>query len=555
MVIYSILKIMGSLGLFLYGMKIMSDGIQRTAGESLQKVLNFMTINRVAAVATGFAVTAIVQSSSATTVMVVSFVNAGLLSLQQAIGVIMGANIGTTVTGWIVALIGFKFSITAVALPAIGIGLPLVFSKKLNKQDLGEVLIGFGILFLGLNFLKDSVPDIKHHPEYLEFLRHFADLGFLSYVIFIIVGALITIVIQSSSASMAITLTMAYSGWVDYQTAAALIIGSNIGTTVTAYLASIGTNTGAKRASRAHILFNLAGAVIILILYTPFMRLVDMLIPGNPMAGEAIPEHLAMFHTLFNIANTLIFIWFIPQYARIVEKIVPETREDFDLKYTFKYISTGIQDTAEINLLRAYTEVSKMAGITDEMFSRFMKVFKKPDSKMGKDVKKIKDMEEFTDQMQEQLSSFLIECSGEGLNESGAKSVAILLRIINELESIGDSCFNLILLAERRYRKKLEFGDKAVESLSPMTATVSEFLRFIRDSINREFTGRELDTALKFEEKVDKQRRILRRESRKRMQKGSDVKAELIYLELVKHIEHIGDYSLNIAEALKQLQD
>ncbi|MDC7228183.1 MAG: Na/Pi cotransporter family protein [Spirochaetales bacterium] len=551
MIIYSILKIAGSLGLFLYGMKVMSDGIQKTAGDRLQKVLNYMTINRFAAALTGFVVTTLVQSSSATTVMVVSFVNAGLLSLTQSIGVIMGANIGTTVTGWIVALIGFKFSIVTIALPAIGIGLPLVFSKRLGKQDLGEVLIGFGILFLGLDFLKGSVPDIKHHPEYLEFLAHFADWGFLSFILFVAVGAVLTIVIQSSSASMAITLTMAYTGWIDYNTAAAVIIGSNIGTTVTAYLASIGANTNAKRASRAHILFNLLGGVLITIFHSPFLRLVDIIIPGDPTTGASIPEHLAMFHTLFNIANTAVFIWFIPQLAKLVEYMVPESKDDFNVKYEFKYISTGIQDTAELNLMKAKSEISKMAGITGEMFSKFEKVVMRPEDKLGKHVRKVKDMEDFTDQMQEQITFYLIECSSEGLNENGMRTSTAMIRIVNELESIGDSCYNLILASERRYNKEMVFPSEALDALKPMIKTVKEFIEFIKANLDQHLSESKMQEALKLEAKVDKERKTLKKESRKRIQKGSDVKTELLYLDIVKHIEHIGDYALNIAEALK----
>ena len=553
MVIYSILKIAGSLGLFLYGMKVMSDGIQKTAGDGLQKILNYMTMNRFAAVITGFAVTALIQSSSATTVMVVSFVNAGLLNLTQAIGVIMGANIGTTVTGWIVALIGFKFSITTIALPAIGIGLPLVFSKKLGKQDLGEALIGFGILFLGLDFLKNSVPDIKQHPEYLEFLSHFADLGILSYLIFVVVGALLTVIIQSSSASMAITLTMAYSGWIDYSTASAVIIGSNIGTTITAYLASIGTNTNAKRASRAHILFNIAGALLVLAVHSPLLKLVDIIVPGNPLAGTGIPEHLAMFHTLFNLFTTGIFMWFVPQFAAIVERIVPESEDEFEKKYELKYISTGIQDTAELNLMKAKSEISKMAGITEDMFERYQTIFSSPDKNMGKEVKKLKEIEDFTDQMQEQITSYLIECSSEGLNEFGMKTSTAMIRVVNELESIGDSCYNLIILAERRHKKNIEINDAGLKALAPITKTVSDFLGFIRGSLDSPFTEEDLQKAIKLEIKVDKQRKSLKKDARKRIQKGSNVKSELLYLDIVKHIEHIGDYSLNIAESLKQL--
>ena len=550
MIIYKLFIILGSLGLFLYGMKIMSDGIQKTAGDRLQQVLNYMTTNRFVAAITGFVITAVVQSSSATTVMVVSFVNAGLLSLQQAIGVIMGANIGTTVTGWIVALIGFKFSIVTVALPAIGIGLPLVFSKKLGKQDLGEVLIGFGILFLGLDFLKDSVPDIKSNPEVLQFLTSFADLGVLSFVIFIAVGTILTIVIQSSSASMAITLTMAYSGWIDYNTAAAVIIGSNIGTTVTAYLASIGANTNAKRASRAHILFNLMGAVLVLLVFNPVLRLVDAIVPGNPALGTAVPEHLAMFHTLFNVFNTLIFIWFIPQFSKIVKRLVPDDKEGYDGRYELKYISAGIQDTAEINLINVKPEISKMAGITIDMFSSFVSYFDDEDKKKAS-LERVKEMEDFTDQMQEQITSYIIECTSEGLNEAGNRNAASMIRIVNELESIGDSCYMLMILARRQRQKKLKISKGALKAIRPMIDIVSEFLVFITENLDNSFTRDKLDKALAFENKIDEKRTALKKKARKRIQAGSDVKSELLYLDLVKHFEHIGDYSLNIAESLK----
>ncbi|MCK5673030.1 MAG: Na/Pi cotransporter family protein, partial [Spirochaetales bacterium] len=351
---YQILSIAGSLGLFLFGMKIMSDGIQKTAGDKLKSILNMMTKNRVAAVFTGFFITAIVQSSSATTVMVVSFVNAGLLNLGQAIGVIMGANIGTTVTGWIVAILGFKFKITAMALPAIGIGLPFFFSKNLNRKEIGEILIGFGLLFLGLGFLKDSVPDIKSHPEILEFIQHLTGYGFGSMILFVIIGGVITVIVQSSSAAMAITLTMAYSGWIDYPTAAAIVLGENIGTTITAYLASIGTNINARRASRAHTLFNIFGVIWMLILFKPFLSFVDFIVPGDIFSGtnhSIIPTHLAMFHTLFNLTNTLIGMFIIPQITFLVRKLVPEKGIEDTEEYTFKYISAPIQDTPEFFII------------------------------------------------------------------------------------------------------------------------------------------------------------------------------------------------------------
>ena len=304
-VISGILEILGSLGVFLFGMKVMSEGIQKTAGEKLRRILETMTTNRFAGVFTGFIITCLVQSSSATTVMVVSFVNAGLLNLMQSIGVIMGANIGTTITGWMVSILGFKFKIASIALPAIGIGLPLYFSKKNKLRDYGEVLIGFGLLFLGLMFLKSSVPDIKSNPEVLEFLAGWSGYGFPSRIIFVVVGILLTIIVQSSSAAMTITITMAAMGWIDFPTACAVVLGENIGTTITAYLASIPGNVSAKRAARAHMIFNFAGTLWMFILFVPFLQLVDYLAPGDPTIAEDIPIHMALFHTIFNITNVV----------------------------------------------------------------------------------------------------------------------------------------------------------------------------------------------------------------------------------------------------------
>ena len=317
------LNVLGSLGVFLFGMKVMSEGIQKVAGNRLRSILSYMTQNRVAGIFTGFMTTCMVQSSSATTVMVVSFVNAGLLTLVQSIGVIMGANIGTTLTGWLVSILGFKFKIANIALPAIGIGLPLIFSKLTKRKNIGEIFVGFGLLFLGLKFLKSSVPNIKDNPEVLQFLSNYTDLGIVSLFIFIAVGVVLTIVVQSSSAAMTITITMAYSGWIDYPTACALILGENIGTTITAYLASINGNYHAKRAARAHMIINLIGVVWMIIAFKYFIQLIDSIAPESvpygidtysvsPELFQNIPIHLSLFHTLFNIINVMVLIWFVP---------------------------------------------------------------------------------------------------------------------------------------------------------------------------------------------------------------------------------------------------
>ncbi|MBA7469797.1 MAG: Na/Pi cotransporter family protein [Spirochaeta sp.] len=547
-------QVIGSLGLFLFGMKVMSEGVQKAAGDRLQHTLNFMTGNRFIALFTGFIITAFIQSSSATTVMVVSFVNAGLINLTQAIGVIMGANIGTTVTGWIVAIIGFKFKITSIALPAIGIGMLLIFAKRLNKQDWGEALVGFGLLFLGLGFLKNSVPDIRSHPEVLHFLTRFIDLGPLSFIIFVISGTLLTVIVQSSSAAMAITLTMAYAGWIDFPSAAAIVLGENIGTTITATLVSIGTDVNARRAARAHTLFNLIGVLWVATIFPWFLLFIDFLVPGSvtgPDAGIHIPAHLAMFHTLFNVINSVIFILFVPQLASIVKRIVKAPPAEEKRGYVLPFLYTSLQDTPELQIFQTKLEISKFITLVEEMFATFLNVFKHPEMKLAADVKQVAEQEEITDQMQEQLSHYLVGIFRESLNSRSAAQASGLIRIVNELESIGDSCYNLMILAQRRYDKKMNLPEEALKNIAPYTALVTEFMGFIRSHLDKPLPDVDLQKALNLEKRIDASRNSLIKAVQKRLQEGSDVKQELLLLDIVRHIEHIGDYSLNIAEAMR----
>ncbi len=553
-IIGQLLEIAGSLGLFLFGMKIMSEGIQKAAGNRMKAILKFMTGNRFAAVFTGVAITAIIQSSSATTVMIVSFVNAGLMNLTQSIGVILGANIGTTVTGWLVALLGFKIKVSALAIPAIGIGFPFLFVKKLKHKDIGEVLIGFGLLFLGLSFLKDSVPDISQNPEALQFLTRFSSGGIGSTIIFLLVGTLVTFIVQSSSAAMAITLTMAYQGWISYPAAAALVLGQNIGTTITAYLASIGTSTTAKQASRAHILFNIIGSLWVVILFTPFLRLVDFIVPGDVYGVNSailLPAHLAMYHTIFNVINTVLFMPFIPVFAKFIEKTgkekQPQGEEDL---YTFTYISSALQDTPELYLIAIQDEIFKMAELTSDMFSRFSVVFKNPDKNLGSEVKKLKKQEELSDQMQHALSTFMAELVKDSLNPISAGNVSAQARIVNELESVGDSCFSLILLTERKYNNEIQFPKEAKDEFSQYIEKVQQYIDFIKNHLNRHISSSELNKALAYENIINTCRNKTREKVQMRLSKGSNVTAELMLLDFARHLEHIGDYNINIAEAL-----
>ncbi|MBI9097254.1 MAG: Na/Pi cotransporter family protein [Spirochaetaceae bacterium] len=542
-----ILEVIGSLGLFLYGMKVMSDGIQKAAGEKLQSILNHITSNRFVAVFTGFAITAIIQSSSATTVMVVSFVNAGLLNLTQSIGVIMGANIGTTITGWIVSILGFKFKIAEIAIPIIGIGLPLFFSKNRDRKNWGEFLIGFGLLFIGLSYLKKSVP--SNNQALIDFIAPYTDLGFGSVILFVLFGAIITIIVHSSSASMAIVLTMAASGLVKLDVAAAMIMGSNIGTTIDAFLASIGATTNAKRAARVHILFNIFGVLVILVFFRPFLALIERIVPG-----DEITTTLAMFHTIFNITNTAVFIGFVPQIARFVEKLVPgKIAFEDSTVYKLEYITSTIQDTPELNLLNAQKEIVHMTELVENMFTKYLTIFQNPDKKMGDDVESLRKMEDYSDQMQEQITGYLLECTKENLNEEGRNNASAMIRIVSELESIGDSCFSLIMLTVKKYKKNIPLHDNAINEIVQYSELVNEFLQFIKGHLNAHLSQKNYDKAHELEDRIDDYRNRLRKKARNQIAEGADVKGELLYIDIVRHIERMGDYCLNIAQTLRKV--
>ncbi len=552
-VVSLVLKIIGSLGLFLFGMKLMSDGIQKTAGDRLQNILNFMTGNRVTAVLTGFLITALIQSSSATTVMVVSFVNASLLNLTQAAGVIMGANIGTTVTGWLVAILGFKVKIILIALLAVGAGIPFLFLNRFGKKSFGEILIGFGILFVGLSMLKDSVPDIRNNPEVLEFLTNYTGHGLGSYFLFVLAGTLLTVIVQSSSAAMAITLTMAFSGWIDFPTAAAIVLGENIGTTITAFIASFSANTNARRAARIHTIFNVFGVVWMAFLFNPFIRLIDVIVPGSMESRVGITSHLAMFHTMFNLANTFLCIWFVPQLAAISKRLVI-VKESLTEKYRLPYLSTGLQHTPELMVIKAQSEIVKMAEIIEKMFASFVYVFLNPKKKLGNDIESLKTLEDFTDDMQEEISGFLVKCSADNVNDKTMQNITAMMRIVSELESIGDSCYNLMLLSQRRYDKKIKIPDEALEEIEPYIKLVQRFLEFNRERLNKPLSDEELHQAIDLEQKIDNERDVYKKSSRKRLKSNGHVKGELLFIDFIKHLEHIGDHSLNISQALHNLK-
>jgi phosphate:Na+ symporter len=378
------LTLLGSLGIFLYGMKLMSEALQKVAGNGMREILSKMTSNRIKGVFTGFLITAIIQSSSATTVMMVSFVNAGLLSLTQSIGIIMGANIGTTVTAWLISILGFKVKLSAFALPLIGIALPLLFSKINKRKYVGEIIIGFALLFMGLGFLKEAVPDINSNPEILSFLSGYTEMGYWSYFLFLGIGTLLTIIIQSSSATMALTLVMCTNGWISFDIAAAMVLGENIGTAVTANIAAAVANVSAKRSARAHLIFNVLGVTWVLLIFPFFIQGISWFIsliggtnPNESVAG--IPIALSIFHTTFNILNTIIFFGFAMLIVKIVTKLVPQ--KDDGEEFRLAFIDTGVLSTSELSIHQAKKEIIVFAERTHKMFDYVKILFEENNDK------------------------------------------------------------------------------------------------------------------------------------------------------------------------------
>jgi len=555
-VISLLLRMIGGLCLFLFGMKVMSDGIQQSAGERMKKALNFMTGNRFVGVLTGFVVTSIIQSSSAATVMIVAFVNAGLLTLTQSIGVIMGANIGTTVTAWIVSLLGFSIKISNMALPAIGIGF-ILSAIKWKYKSLGDLLLGFGFLFLGLDYLTQSMSAVAHSYDF-NTITALSHLGFLSTMIGAGVGLVMTLLIHSSSASTAIILTMAYNDVVGYEMAAGMILGANVGTTIDAALAAIGTRTAAKRAAFVHVLFNIVGILWALPLLRPLLALVHIITPGNPVAYEpAITIHLAMLHTVFNILNTALFLPFINPYAKLISLII---REDPSKKesehYKFSYITSAITDTPVLNILRAEKEIRDMAGVASSMYARFSAVLRSLHETGDKNeavtqlCEELKQKEEYTDEMRDTLSSFLIECSREQINRRSEQRISQLLRVIGYIEEMSDECYSISRLLEKSVRKDYVFKNEEMDDLIPYVNQIEDFLAMLRE---QSMHGSKIASAVhtvKLKANMSSSRKKLQKIGRKRIEAGENVKTELMFIDLVRRIEKLGDYCIDIAEVI-----
>ena len=546
----TVFEILGGLGVFLFGMKLMSESLQKASSSNIRNILATMTKNRFRGVLSGTLITSLIQTSSGTTVMVVSLVNAGLLTLSESISIIMGANIGTTFTAWIVSILGFKFKIAAFALPAIAIGAVLYFIKGKKNKIWAEVLIGFGLLFLGLEYLKDGVPDIKSHPEIFTFLSNFQHGGYVSILFFILLGTFITVIIQSSSATMALTITVAMKGWIPFEFAAAMVLGENLGTTITALLASIPANKMAKRAALSHTLFNTFGIVWMLIVFKFFIRFVDYLWPGDPLKDvESVRFHLSLFHTLFNIMNTFILLWFIPVIARVVSNLIKTT--DSEEAYHLKYIGTGLHENPELRVLEAQKEIERMGKIVNEMYHDTIEVVLTPHKKMGAVIDKINKYETITDMLEKEISDFLSFLIQSDISNESADKVASFFHIANDLERIGDHCTALIRLAQRRYEKGINFTDDMFHELEKISKFVGDFTLLVSQNLNFMPITDLMPKAIFLEDKINEERKFMKKAHTKLLRKGKEeVNSALVLMDMITNLEKIGDHSFNVAQAL-----
>lgn len=552
-----LLILIGSLGFFIYGMKIMSEGIQQAAGNKLRSMLGSITSNRVKGVFTGFGITSIVQSSSVTTVMTVSFVNAGLMSLRQSAGVMMGANIGTTITGWLVLILGFKVSISSYALMIIALATPLLFINKGKAKAWANFLFGFSILFLGLSFLKDSVPDLDESSGIVQFFIDYKDVWYGS-IMFVMLGALVTIVIQSSSAAMTLTLTMASTGIIPFEVACAMVLGENIGTTITAELASLIANVHAKRSARIHSMFNIVGVVWMLILLPFFLDLVGYLVGGtgfDPSNTEMSTTGITLFHTMFNLANVLLLIWFVPQLVSLAERTV-KSKGDTDEEFHLDYISGPLGSTAELCILEAHKEVAKFGKITGKMNGFVDNFINSSERKVkNKMLRKIEKYEEITDRVEIEIADYLGKTAELEMSSAASAQMRGMLNITTDLERIGDIFYQISKTLEKKDSDKVYFTPEQREGLNKMMKAVEEAFDVMNENLSAEYGTISMDKAVAKEQIINQLRDQLRKEHLSNLGTGTNMQNSLVYSNIFSSLEKVGDHIINVSEhvALKNL--
>ena len=594
--IFDLFGLLGAVGLFMYGMKVMSEGLQKAAGDRLRNILSAMTRNRFTGLLTGFVITALIQSSSASTVMVVSFVNAGLMNLGQSMAVIMGANVGTTFTAWIIALFGFKVNISAFVLPLIGIAVVLLFMNKSKTKSIGEFLIGFSFLFMGLDMISTHVPDLQSNPEMFAVLKEYASLGLPSILIFCLVGLLVTAVIQSSAATFAITLIMCSKGWITFDLACAIVLGSNIGTTITPILASMSGNVAAKRASMGHLLFNLLGTVWCLCVFVPFANmnawLTESIGQGDPNAlyhyvtgleatspeiynhlfDNSLPQGhealsniaamqvsvsfgLSIFHTTFNLVNVVIMIWLTNVYVKIVEWLVPSKRRD-DEEFTLKFISRGLLNASELNIAQAEKEMAVYAERVGRMINMAQTLIhtKEKSDDFNKLYSRLEKYEDISDRMELEIAHYLNRCAEGRLSNEGKLRIAAMLNIISEIESIADSCMGIGKILSRKIQSGVDFNDEIYSNIDTMYLYVKAAMEMMVTQLHdvENVSGKSLIDSYNKEREINNYRNSLRSANVGNINaKHYEYQAGIYYMDIIGDLEKTGDYIINVVDTLR----
>ena len=570
--ILQIFTLLGALGMFLYGMNLMSSGLQKAAGDRLRTFLSAMTSNPAKGVLTGLGVTSIIQSSSATTVMVVSFVNAGLLTLAQAISVIMGANIGTTVTAWMVAWLGFKADISILAVPLMLFGFLFSNSKKNQRQNIGELIVGFSLLFLGLSFMKNSVPDLSETPQVLEFVTSWASHGFGSVLLFLAFGTVLTLVLQSSSATMAITLIMLSMGWIPFPMACAMVLGENIGTTITANIAASIGNTQAKRAAMSHTIFNVFGVIWALILFGPFTSLVGRIIelfglPNPATDGFAVSEAnlatstaalygLSMLHTLFNTINTLLLIWFIKYIEKAVTWIIKIPKNHEKETFRLKYISAGPLATPELSVEQAFNEIIHFAQISRNGLGYAKQAIETNDEKVFNEMYgKLVKYEEISDRIEYEIAAFLNGVSAGEISEDTSNKIKAMYKIIGELESLGDSGESIARILSRRNSHKKSFDAETIAKLTKVIDAVDQAYIVMIANLEAAHAGtlEQIKNAYDAEEEINALRNDLREAEIEDIESNTkNYHTSVYYMDIVSKLEGMGDFIINVSQSLER---
>ena len=593
---FDFLALLGSVCLFLYGMKVMSEGLQKAAGDRLRNILSAMTRNRFTGTLTGIAITALIQSSSASTVMVVSFVNAGLMTLGQSMAVIFGAKVGTTFTAWIIALFGFKVDTSVFILPLIACSVPLLFSKRSRTKSIGEFLIGFSFLFMGLNMISNYVPDLQSNPDMFAFLERYASMGYLSVLLFLFVGIIVTAIIQSSAATFAIVLIMCTKGWITFDLGCAVVLGSNIGTTITPLLASMSGNVAAKRTAMGHLLFNMLGVLWTMCVFYPFVNLnvwiTEAMGQGNPESlfafvnnleatdpqlynslfdGSLPGEHpvlariatmqfsvsfgMSMFHTVFNLINLSIMIWLTGVYVKIVEKLVPVKHKE-DEEFQLKFISGGLLSASELNIAQAEKEMTVYAQRVNRMISMAESLIhaKEKSEEFSQLFSRLEKYEEISDRMEIEIANYLNRCAEGRLSNEGKLHIAAMLNIVSEIESIADSCFGCAKILLRKQESSVEFDELIYRNIDTMFGYVKEAMADMLILLGDVEKVREVDIIRSYnkEREINNLRNQLRSNNVENINnRVYEYQSGIYYMDIINDLEKMGDYIINVVDTIR----